>query len=53
MKRFAPPARPRLRHLYAIDGGKQEAEARERLYPVQERRVRAEPKPDPHPPRAA
>jgi hypothetical protein len=45
----------RRTHLRVIDGGRRDEErARERLYPVATRKVRATPqKPDPNPPRAA
>ena len=50
MKRSAPPARPRERHLFLV---KDEARTRLHLYGQADRIVKAEPRPDPHPPKAA
>lgn len=53
MRRTAPPAGPRRRHLALIQGGKtDEATTRRLLYPYERRVVRAEPQP-PTPPRTA
>lgn len=44
----------RRKHLTLLQGGRrQEAEVKHRLYPYKSRVVKAEPKPDPNPPRPA